>query len=215
MTCLLSQPVLEGKPFLLFAGRTWLVLSSSWCHRHVQSSNNSRAAPCPVGPWGSPWRHILPIQLHWLHRLPPYLSASTLDYLLCRSAGCLSQPRSWGGLFGAKHTLLFPLPSQDELSLLSQNTYAISCAGTSLLKVPKGSEIKAFLAYSVLANLTRYHRSPSTPTSQEPSQWLNKSTSLSLYIKLNWDNRSGLLASPSLIKDENYKIIISEVLIIL
>ena len=169
MTCLLSEPVFEGKPFLLFADRRWLILSFSWCHRHLESSNNSRAAPCPVGPWSSPWRHILSIQFHWLRRLPPCLSASTLDCLLCCSARCLSQPRSWGGLSRAKYALLFPLPSQDELSLLSQGTYAISYAGTSLLKVPKGSEIKAFLAYSVLANPPRYRRSPSTTSIQEPS----------------------------------------------
>ena len=109
---------------------------------------------------------------------------------------------------------MFPLPSQDELSLLSQGTYGIR-EGTSLLKVPKGSEIKAFLAYIVLANLTRYQRSPFTPASQEASQRLKKSTSLSLYIKLKGDNRSGLLAFPSLIKDENSMIVRSEVLIIL
>ena len=63
--------------------------------------------------------------------------------------------------FGGK-ACVFPLPSQDELSLLSQGTYGIR-EGTSLLKVPKESEIKAFLAYIVLGNLTRYQRSPFTP----------------------------------------------------
>lgn len=189
-------------------------MSFSQCHGHLQSNNNSRVAPCPVGPWGSPRLHILSTQLRQLFRLPPCLPASTLDCLLHHSAKCLSQPRSWGGLFGAEHALVFPLPLRMNC-LLSQGTYGISWAGTSLLKVPKGSEIKAFLAYIVLANLTRYQRSPFTPASQEASQRLKKSTSLSLYIQLNWDNRSGLLAFPSLIKDENSMIVRSEVLIIL